>query len=166
MTEPTELELTPADAASRMTAELSLAGEALQAGRTDTALDGYVRALGLALQLGPAFTGQTVSSILQAARHLSSRQDAPGLSALGPGLAGLVNQMRDVEAVPATSIMEAWASFVEGLGALIGQIGLALALPTGHRSGMLANARAHAALLDDATAGRFCLTTWLDEMAQ
>jgi hypothetical protein len=166
MTEPTEIELTPEDAASRVAAELSLAGEALQEGSVNTALDGYVLALGLALQLGPASTGQAVSSILQAARVLASQQNAPGLSALGPALAGLVSQMREAEAVPATSIMEAWAGFVEGLGALIGQIGLALALPSDHRGGMIANARSHALLLDDATAGCYSLTKWLDQVAQ
>ena len=58
--------------------------------------------------------------------------------------------------------MEAWAQFVEGLGALIGQLGLALAIPGDYRTGMMANAQARAALLDDATAGRFALAAWLD----
>jgi hypothetical protein len=165
MTEPRELELTPTEAASRVAVELYQAGQALREGSTDTALDGYVRALGLALQLGPASTEQAVSSILQGAHVLSYQQDAAGLSALGPALVDLVSQMHQAEVVPASAVMEAWARFVEGLGALIGQLGLALSMPSDHRGGMIANARSHAALLDDATGGRFSLVTWLDEAA-
>jgi hypothetical protein len=166
MTKPQELELKLTEAASLIGAELTLAEEALLEGKVDAGLDGYVRALGLALQLGPASADQAMTSVLRAARNLASRQDASGLSALGPALVGLVNQMRDTDAVPATAVMEAWARFFEGLGALIGQVGLALAIPSGHRRGMMANARSHATLLDDATAGRFALAAWLDEVAQ
>ena len=165
MTEPQVFEFTPAGASQRTASELSLAREALQDGKTDTALDGYVRALGLALQLGPAATGQAVTCILLAAVELSQQQDAAGLSALGPALVGLVNQMREAGAVPGTAVMEAWARFVEGLGAVIGQVGLAMAMPSGHRSGMMANARSHASLLDEATAARFSLVAWLDQLA-
>lgn len=165
MSEPQELELTPVGAASLLTTELSLAEEALLEGRVDAALDGYVRAMGLALQLGPASTGQAVTFVLQAAHSFASQEDAASLSALGPALVGLISQMREAGAVPATAIMEAWAQFVDSLGALIGQIGLALTLPSDHRSGMMANARSHAALLDEATEDRFSFTAWLDKMA-
>ncbi len=166
MTEPQELELTPVGAASLFETELSRAEEALLEGMVDSALDGYVRAMGLALQLGPAPTGQAVTFVLQAAHLFASQEDAASLAALGPALVGLISQMREAGAVPATAIMEAWAQFAESLGALIGQIGLALTLPSDHRSGMIANACSHAALLDDATDGRFSLTAWLDRMAQ
>jgi hypothetical protein len=162
MTEPQEVDLTPAGAAALIDGELSLAEESVREGDVDGALDSYVRALGLALQLGPAPTEQAMTSILQGAREIAHRQDAAGLAALGPALVGLVTQMRKAGALPVTVIMEAWAQFVEGLGALIGQLGLALAIPGDHRSGMMANAQARAALLDDATAGRFALTAWID----
>ncbi len=166
MTEPQELELTPVGAASLLATELSLAEEALLEGKVDAALDGYVRAMGLALQLGPASTGQAVTCILHAAHILANQQDAASLSALGPALVGLISQMREAGAVPATAIMEAWAQFVESLGALIGQIGLALAIPSDRRGGMMDNARSHAALLDAATEGRFSLSMWLDKAVQ
>lgn len=162
MTDPREVDLTPAGAAALIDGELSLAGDAVREGDVDDALDGYVRALGLALQLGPAPTEQAMTSILRGARELAHRQDAAGLAALGPALIGLVTQMRNAGALPATVIMEAWAQFVEGLGALIGQLGLALTIPGNHRTGMMASAQAHAALLDDATAGRYALAAWLD----
>lgn len=165
MTEPNEIELSAAGASAHIAGELSLAGEALQEGKTDEALDGYVRALGLAVQLGPASTGQAVTCVLLAAHELAKRQDTAGLSALAPALVGLVSQMREAEAIPGTAVMEAWARFIEGLGAVIGQVGLALALPSGHRSGMMASARSHASLLDDATAHQFSLVAWLDEIA-
>lgn len=166
MAEPQDLKLTAAGAASFLTEQLSLAEKAIQQDRLDAALDSYVRALGLALQLGPASAEQAVSSILEAARELASRQYASSLSALGPALVGLIQQMEDVEALPATATMQAWARFVEGLGALIGQLGLVQSLPTENRSGMLASAHAHAALLDDVTADRFRLTEWVDGIAQ
>lgn len=164
MAEPKDLELTPAAAASFLKDELGLAEKAIQQDRIEAALDGYVRALGLALQLGPATADQAVASILEASRELASRQYASGLSALGPALVGLIRQMDDVEALPATATMQAWARFVEGLGALVGQLGLAQSLPKQMRRGMLVNARAHAAVLDDATTGRFRLVAWVDEL--
>lgn len=166
MTDPQQLELTPAAAARFVTAELSLAKKMLLEEKVDAALDSYVRALGMALQLGPAPTDEAVTSILQAAQHLTSHEDAVSLSALGPALVGLVNQMRIANAVPVTAVMEAWAQFLEGLGALIGQIGLAMAVPGGHGSGMMANARSHAELLDDASGSRYALAAWIDGFLQ
>jgi hypothetical protein len=165
MPEPVELELTAAKASAHVAGELSLAEAALQEGKTDEALDGYVRALGLAVQLGPASTGHAVRCVLLAAHELAKGQDAAGLSALAPALVGLVDQMREAEAIPGTAVMDAWARFIEGLGAMIGQVGLALALPSGHQSGMMASARSHASLLDEATDEQFSLVAWLDEVS-
>jgi hypothetical protein len=61
--------------------------------------------------------------------------------------------------------MEAWAALVSELGILIGQLGLALSLPAQKRAGMVDSARRRAALLDDATAGRFALVAWLDAVS-
>ena len=60
--------------------------------------------------------------------------------------------------------MEAWATVAADLGTLIGQVGLALALPAERRTGMLDNARTRASLLDDATQSLFALTAWLDRL--
>jgi hypothetical protein len=163
MTTPQAVDLTPAEAAGLIDQELAEAGGALHAHDLDTALDGYVRAMGLALQLGPAPSEQVLAAILQAARKLTLWQDADGLSALGPALVELVTQVREASALPRTAVMETWATFTSDLGALIGQLGLALAIPPGHRAGMMDLARTRAALLDDATGSHFTLTAWLDE---
>jgi hypothetical protein len=60
--------------------------------------------------------------------------------------------------------MHAWAEFASDLGALIGQVGLALNLGSSHRAGMLGKAHMRAALLDDATGDRFALAGWLDQL--
>jgi hypothetical protein len=158
------VDLTPEQAASLIHTELSQAGEELKASRDQEALDGYVCALGLALQLGPAATEQVLVTILQAAAKLACRLDARGLSALGPALVELVSQVRVTGVLPPTGVMEAWATVAEDLGGLIGQVGLVLALPSGHRTGMLNQARHHATLLDDATGSLFDLAGWIDEL--
>lgn len=164
MTSPQAIELTPAEAAGRIQQELEQASSALSLDDVGTALDGYVRALGLALQLGPALTERVLASVLDAAQELAVRQDTAGLAALGPALVDLVAQVRRAGALPPTSIMEAWASVASDLGALIGQVGLALAIAPDHREGMIKNARTRAALLDDATGKLFALTPWLDQL--
>jgi hypothetical protein len=163
MTTPRAVDLTPAEAAALTHRELDRAGQALRTGDLNTALEGYISALGLALQLGPAPTEQALAAILQAARELALRHDAEGLSTLGPALVGLVGQVRQAFALPPTTIMDTWATLASDLGALIGQLGLALTIPAGHRAGMLDNARARATLLDEATDGRFALSRWLEE---
>jgi hypothetical protein len=60
--------------------------------------------------------------------------------------------------------MEAWATIATDLGALIGQIGIALSISPDHRSDLLDNTRTRAQLLDDATGNLFALTAWIDEL--
>lgn len=163
MTAPSAIDLTPAQAADLIHSELIQAAEALQTGDLDAALDGYVRALGLALQLGPAPTEQVLTSVLQAARELAHQGDVEGLSALGPALVGLTTQVCEAGALPPTPVMEAWAIVSADLGTLIGQVGLTLALPFGHRPGMADKARTRATHLDNATDGLLALTAWIDE---
>ena len=164
MTTLEAMELTPAEATARVRQELSRADEKLQTGELDSAFDGYALAIGLALQLGPALTEKALAATLDAARELAGSQDAEGLSALGPALVDLVAQVRDASALPPTTVMDAWASVVTEVGALIGQVGLALAMRADHRHSMMDNARFRAALLDDATSGLFALTSWLDQV--
>jgi hypothetical protein len=171
MTTPQAVDLNTAEAADLLHSELTQAEDSLRAQDLDAAVDNYVRALGLALQLGPAPTEQALVAILGTARELAGQHHAVGrpsasaaLSALGPALVGLVAQVCDAGVLPATSVMEAWAIISSEIGALIGQLGLALALPADHRTGMLDNARTRAALLDGATNGIFTLTAWLEEI--
>lgn len=153
---------TAAQAAEMIKGELDRAHLALLAGDLDPALDGYVRALGLALQLGPAPAEQALAAILAGARILAQGGQAEGLSRLGPAVVGLVDQVRDADALPATGVMDAWATVASDLGAFLGQVGVALAIPTERRAGMIHNLRAHAALLDEATGKLFGLVAWLD----
>jgi hypothetical protein len=60
--------------------------------------------------------------------------------------------------------MAAWATVTTELGTLIGQVGLALAIPPEHRKGMMELAQTRAALLDEATGSQFALAAWLDEI--
>jgi hypothetical protein len=158
------VELTLDGAASLLQEELDRAKAALADGEIDAALDGYVSALGLALQLGPAATETTLACVLRAAGPLSRQPEGHGLSALGPALVQLVSQVREAGVLPATDVMAAWAVIVSDVGALIGQIGLALAIPPASRATLLAAARARAALLDDATGGLFSLGVWLEDV--
>jgi hypothetical protein len=168
------IDLTPAQAAEHIQAELACAGQALalegpasgplDAQDLDTALDAYVRALGLALQLGPAPAEEVLQAVVHAAQLLGQRGDAAALSALGPALVDLVAQVRTAGALPPTAIMEAWATVAADLGTLVGQVGLALALPPERQTGMMDKARARAVLLDDATRALFSLTPWIDRL--
>jgi hypothetical protein len=170
------VEVTPAEAAELIHHELLQAAQALEAANLDATLDGYVRALGLGLQVGPAAAEQVLVAVLQASRQLALRQDAAGchrcppvdaptvLSALGPEVVQLAKDVREAGALPDTPVMAAWATLACEVGTLIGQLGLALSIPPSQRAGMLDNARTRAALLDDATDNCFALTTWLDEI--
>jgi hypothetical protein len=158
-------ELTPLGAADRLARELAQARQALSQIDLSTALDCYVRALGLALQLGPVPTERTLKAILEAAVLLANLRHAEGLSALSPALVGLVERVRRAGVLPATDVMEAWATFATDLSTLIGQVGLALSIPPDHRQPMLHNAQTRAALLDEATGHRFALSDWLDQVA-
>jgi hypothetical protein len=165
MTEYESVELTLDGVVSLLQTELAEAEQGRQRGDLDAALDGYVGALGLALQLGPEPTERVLRLILDAGRAFAVQGEADALSALGPALAGLADQVREAGVLPATPTMDAWASVTADLGALLGQVGLALAIPPGHRARMLESARARAALLDDATGDLFGLAPWLDEIA-
>jgi hypothetical protein len=158
------VDLTPPEASAWIGSELAQASGALCAGDLDAALDGYIRALGLALQLGPAPTEQVLLAVLETANDLAHQQDASSLSALGPALVDLVDQVREAAVLPPTAIMGAWAAVAADLGALLGQLGLALSLPPDRRNNLLDTVWASAALLDDATDRLFSLTTWLDKI--
>jgi hypothetical protein len=165
MTDPVTIDLTPAEASEQIQKELEGASSAVEARDLDAALDGYVRALGLALQLGPALTEKVLVAALDTARRLADQPDPRGLSALGPTLVDLVRQVRQAGALPPTPIMDAWATVTSDLGALIGQVGLALTIDPDSRSGLLENARTHALLLDEATGHLFALTSWIDQLS-
>lgn len=162
MTSFESVDLTVGQAATLVGRELTRAGEALGKDKLEPALDSYVRALGLALQLGPAPTEQVLIAVLQAASSLAPQQTRRSLSELGPALVGLVGQVREAGALPPTAVMEAWATVSADLGSLIGQVGLALDIAPDHREGMLDNVRARAAALDSATGALFDLAGWLE----
>lgn len=162
MTCPQPMDLTITEAVDLILRELECAGNVLEGADLDSALDAYVRALGLALQLGPAPTEQVLSAILDTARQLSCQREAEALSALGPAIVDLMARVCEVGALPATPAMQAWANVAYDLGALIGQVGLALGLAPTHRDGMLDSARSRAILLDGATGNLFSLTSWID----
>jgi hypothetical protein len=165
MTTPQGIEFTPTEAAGFLHQELQQASHALQSRDVGAALDGYMRAFGLALQLGPAPTEQVLLTILAGARDLALWSNAEGLAKLGPALVGLVAQVQEAGALPPTKVMDAWASVAVGLGTIIGQMGLVLDLAPTHRAGMLDNVRTRAELLDDATGGLFSLVKWIDQLS-
>ena len=104
MTTPEAIDLTPTEATARVHQSLDRASERLRIGDLEPALGAYARALGLALQLGPAPTEKVLLATLDAAHRLARRQNAEGLSALGPTLVGLVSQVRDTGALPPTAV--------------------------------------------------------------
>jgi hypothetical protein len=157
------IHLAPAEAAALIQDELERARECLDDNQRGTALDGYVRALGLGLQLGPAPTEMVLTGVLEAARDLARRQD-PALSALGPSLVDLIDRVFEAGVLPDTPVMRAWATFATDLCALIGQLGLALTIPPDHRTAMLENARTRAAALDDSTDSLFEVADWIDTL--
>jgi hypothetical protein len=156
------LSLTPAEAAAFLARMSTEAAHAWRDGAYDSAVDGYTRALGLALQLGPAPAEQVLTAIVDTTRVLESREEGNALAILGPALVDLVVQVRKAGALPASRVMEAWAELSHDLGAFIGQAGLAYSLPRERRSEIAANARMRAALLDDASNDALRLRAWLD----
>jgi hypothetical protein len=120
------------------------------------------KALGLALQLGPASTEKVLRAILGTSKTMLGSQGAGALAVLSPALVNLVAQVRESGVLPETPTMEAWATVVTGVSTLISQVGLAYELPPERRSGMLRQARGQAELLDDATGSLLQLTVWLD----
>jgi hypothetical protein len=163
VTAPREIDATPAEASALIRDQLLKARHALHHNNLDLALDRFVTALGLAFQLGPAASQSVLSEVMDAAREMACQIDAEALSALGPAIVGLVDQMQKADALP-TAVMEAWAQLAAALGALIGQLGLALTLPADHRTGMMAHTRARAAFLDESTGNLFALTAWIDQI--
>ncbi|MEJ2212323.1 MAG: hypothetical protein P8129_25325 [Anaerolineae bacterium] len=158
------LELTPDQAAARLHGELVDAGQALAAGDLDRALDAYVRGLGLALQLGPEAAEIALGAILAGGAELLRRGDGEGLCALGPAVAGVVDQVQEAGAVAPGPEMQAWTGVAAEVGALLGQVGLALGLPAERREGLWRQAQARAALLDEATGGRLRFSASWDTM--
>jgi hypothetical protein len=61
--------------------------------------------------------------------------------------------------------MEAWATIASDMGTIIGQVGVALAIESDRREGMMANARIRAAALDEATGTRFAMAAWIDQIS-
>jgi hypothetical protein len=159
------LDLTPAEAAGFLVRASAEAGDAWRAGAFDSAVGGYARALGLALQLGPAAAEQVLAAIVHTTRGLESSKEAEALAMLGPALVNLVLQVRQAGALPTTRVMDAWAELTFDVGALIGQVGLAYSLPPERRSEITTNARMRATLLDDASNGVLGLGAWLDAKA-
>jgi len=166
MTSPQSLNLTPADATVLIQNQILEAQSALDRSDLESALDSLIAALGLALQLGPAASERVLSEVVAVAQELARRDDARALAALGPALVGLTQQVREAGALPPTSVMHAWAELASDLGALIGQVGLALTLGSSHRAGMMGKARMRAALLDDVTGDLFALGSWLDRLGE
>jgi hypothetical protein len=166
MTTPTAIDLTPAEASGQIKTELEQARNAVETRDLDAALDGYVHALGLALQLGPALTEQVLIAALDTARAFAEQGYADGLAALGPALVDLVRQVRRAGVLPPTPIMDAWATVASDVGSLIGQVGLALTIAPDHREGLIRNARTRAFLLDEATGKLFALAAWIDQIHQ
>jgi hypothetical protein len=160
VSDPQPLALTAWEAASLIRNELHAAAQALQAAELSPALDAFVRALGLALQLGPAPAEEVLRAILAGARDLARRGDSLALATLGPAVAGLVGQVRAAGALPANPAMEAWATVASEIGALIGGWGVALSLPAEHRPGLYAQLQDRAVLLDTATNSLFDLAAW------
>ena len=164
MTPLQSVNLTPAGATALIQNQLLEAQSALGESDLESALDSLIAALGLALQLGPAASELVLSEVVSLARELARRDDAGALSALGPALVGLVQQISKEGALPPTAVMHAWAEVASDLGALIGKVGLALTVVDSHRAGMIGNGRKRAALLDHATGDLFALTGWLVQL--
>ena len=165
MTSPQMIELSPTEASELIQHELQEAQHAFHREDLESALDRFVSALGLALQLGPAATERVLAEVMVAAREMARQQNADTLSALGPALVGLTNQVRKEAALPPTAVMDAWAAAASGLGTIFGQLGLALTMTPGHRSGMMTNTCTRAMLLDDATGNLFGLADWINQVA-
>jgi len=164
MTPHHSVDLTPAAASGLIQTLLREVHSALDSDDLESALDSVVSAMGLSLQLGPAASEQVLGDVVVVARELARKDDAGALSALGPALVGLIQQVREAEVLPPTKVMGAWAELTSDLGALIGQVGLALTVGVSHRTGMMRKARVRAALLDDATGDLFALASWLDQL--
>ncbi|HSJ53749.1 MAG TPA: hypothetical protein VLC52_08355, partial [Anaerolineae bacterium] len=62
--------------------------------------------------------------------------------------------------------MAAWAALAVEVGALLGQVGLALSLAPEGRAGLWRTLRDRATLLDETTRSLFGLRAWLDGLWQ
>lgn len=157
---PETVELTPDAAVAFLSDELALAADSHAAGNADAALDAYVRAVGLALQLGPAACEQALDAVLAGARRMTHNT----LSALGPALVQLHDQVRDAGALSDNPVMQSWASVVAYCGMLIGVVGVAGALPAGDRQGMVHKARTAATQLDEQTGQLLDFAGWVGDV--
>lgn len=165
MTSPQTIELSPTEASELIQHELKKGHRAFHTGNLESALDRFVSALGLALQLGPAATQSVLAEMMIAAREMTRQRNAIALSTLGPALVGLTNQVREAGTLPPTTVMEAWATVASALGILFGQLGLVLTIAPGHSSGMMTNTLTRAILVDDATGNIFGLADWINQAA-
>ncbi|MBN1657756.1 MAG: hypothetical protein JXA93_05110 [Anaerolineae bacterium] len=157
---PESIELTPDGASAFLHDELALAADSYAAGDIDAALDAHVRALGLALQLGPAACEQAIGAVLESARQMTPDT----LAALGPALVQLHNQIYEAAALPGTPVMQSWASVVAYVGMLIGLAGVAGNLSAADRQGLVSNVRAGATRLDAETEHLFNFAGWVDSV--
>lgn len=164
MTGPQTIGLTPGEAAALIRSELAAASQAFKTADASAGIAACSCALGVALQLGAGPTQQVLLSILEEAHTLTRQGRADVLSALGPAIIGLIGQVRDAHALPSGAAMIAWASVGEELGALLGQVGLALSVAPEGRSGMVNVAMARADGLDEATRCIFDLRGWLESL--
>jgi hypothetical protein len=157
------IDLTSGEAARLVERELQAARDSLHSSQMDVAQDRFVGALGVALQLGPGAVVRVLLELMRALRELTPSADTETLSTLGPALVLVVSQVQENGALPPSKVMEAWATVASDVGALIGQVGLALSIESDRRRGMMANARNRAATLDEATGSRFAVTAWIDQ---
>jgi len=165
MSMPQPIELTPLEAAGLIEHDLHAAEACIQSSQIEGAQDRLVRALGLALQLGPAAVENVLLCVMHMIGEPVLHRDTETLSSLGPALVDVVSQVRSAGALPGTRIMEAWAIVACDVATLIGQVGLALSIRPEHRQGMMDNARIRAAALDEATGARFAITDWIDQIS-
>jgi hypothetical protein len=159
------IEMSPNEASELIRQDLREARHDFQTANLESALDRFVRALGLALQLGPAATERVLAAVMATAREMAKQRNANALSALGPSLVGLTTQVREEAALCPTAAMEAWSAVISGVGTLLGQLGLALTIAPDHRSAMMTHTHTHARILDDATGNRFGLADWIDQIS-
>jgi len=76
VTSPQTIELSPAEASELIQHELQEAHHAFHTADLESALDRFVSALGLALQLGPAVIERVLTEVMAAAREMARQQNA------------------------------------------------------------------------------------------
>lgn len=158
------VDLTPVQAAAWLQQRLERASVALEAGDVSSALDAYISAVGFSLQLGPAAAQGTLGETVTAAKKWARLEEAGALSALGPALVAVADEIMRSETVSASPVMGAWAMVTSEVGALVGQVGLAVGVECAHRASMLRHALPRARLLDEITDHRFEMDLWIQNL--